>query len=64
MDGPRDYLPSEDTHINTNTIRYNLHVESKKKMMQIKFFLQNRNRRTDLDNQLMVTKGERWRGIN
>jgi len=38
MDGPRDYLPSEDTQRNTNIICYHLHVESKKKDANKVFF--------------------------
>ena len=42
-------------------IWYCLYVESKKKMVQMNL-LQNRNRVTDVENKLMVTKGERLRG--
>ena len=43
----------------TNTIWYNLHVESKKLYKWI--YLQNRNRLTDIENKLTVTKVE-WGG--
>ena len=40
----------------TNIIWYHLYVESKKWYKWI--YLQNRNRVTDVENKLMVTKGE------
>ena len=52
MDGPRDYH-AKWIQRKTNIIWYQLYVKSKK-MIQIK----NRNRLTDTENQLMVTKGE------
>ena len=47
---------SELGQTKTNILWYQLYVESKK-MMQIK--LPNRKRLTDIQNKLMVTKGER-----
>ena len=53
---------SEVNQIKTNTIRYHLYVESK---IWYKWtYLQNRNRLRDIENKLMVTKGERGGGIN
>ena len=60
MDGPRDYhtkwsKPDKD--------KYHLHVESKKKWYNWTY-IKNRHRPTDIENKLMVTKGERGGGIN
>ena len=50
-------IPSEISHKNTNIIWYHLYVESK---IWYKWtYLQNRNRLTDIENKVMVTKGER-----
>ena len=40
-----------------------LNVNCFLKVIQMNFFT-NRNRLTDIRNKLMVTKEERWRGIN
>ena len=50
-------IPSEISQIKTNII-YHLYVESKKKKIQ-RMYLQNRNRLTDIENKLKVTKGKR-----
>ena len=50
---------SEVSQRKTNITWYHLYVESKK-MIQINY-LQNRNRLTDIENKLMITKGERGR---
>lgn len=42
-------------------IWYLLYVKSKKKMTQMNFFLQNRNRLTDKENKLMITKEQNGR---
>ena len=47
---------SEVSQTETNTI-YCLYVESKK---IIQMNLQNRNSITDVENKLMITKGEKW----
>jgi len=52
MDGPRDY----DAKSKTN-IWYHLHMESKKKMIEMNLFT-NRNRFKDLASELIFTKGE------
>ena len=48
---------SEVSQIKTNIIWYHLYVESKKKKYKWTY-LQNRNGLTDIENKLMVTKGE------
>ena len=54
MDGPRDCHISEVSQTKTNITWYHLYVESKK---QYKWtYLQNRNRLSDIENKLMVTK--------
>ena len=53
MDGPRDYHIKWGIKANTN---YHLHVESK--IWHKWTYLRNRNRLTDIENKLMVTKGE------
>ena len=52
MDEPRDY-----TKMKSVRERYILYVESK--MGYKRTYLQNRNGLTDVENKLMVTKGER-----
>ena len=51
-------LESEVSQSKTNTIWYHLYVESLKKKRYKWTYLQNRNRFTDLENKLMVTKRE------
>ena len=46
----------------TNIICYHSHVESNFKKWYKWTYLQNRNRLTDIENKLMVTKGETYRG--
>ena len=53
---------SEISQTQINAARYHLYVQSKK-MVQMKLF-KNRNRLTDFENKLMVTKRNRGRGIN
>ena len=52
---------SEVSQTKTNIIWYHLYVEYKK-MIQMNLYLQNRNRLTDIENKLIVTKGERMEG--
>ena len=56
MDGPRDYHTKWRSQRKTNII-YHLYVESKKKWYKWTY-LQNQNRLTDLENELMVTGGK------
>ena len=51
----------EVSQAKTNIIWYHLYVESKKIMIQMNL-LTNRNRFTEVENKLMVTKGERGDG--
>ena len=48
---------SEISHTKTNTI-YHLYVDSKK-IIQMNIYTQNRNRLTDIEDKLLVTKGEK-----
>ena len=61
MDGPRDCC-AEWSQTQTNIIWYQLYVESKKKNKQKQWYkwtyLQNRNRITDVENKILVTKGQ------
>ena len=63
MNGPRDYHIkwSKSDRVKINIIWYHLYVESKKKRDEWTY-LQNRNRPTDIENKLMVTKWERGGG--
>ena len=58
MDGPRDYH-TKWSQTKTNIIWYHFYVKSKKWYKWT--HLQNRNILTDIENKLMVTKGERGR---
>ena len=48
---------SEISYTKTNTI-YHLYVDSKK-IIQMNIYTQNRNRLTDIEDKLLVTKGEK-----
>ena len=61
MDGLEILILSEVSQTKTNIIWYLLYVESKKKWYK-RTYVQNTNRLTDIENKLMVTKGERWVG--
>ena len=58
MDGPRDYYTKWSKR-KTNII-YCLYVETVKRMTTWTY-MKNRNRLTDIENQLIITKGERVR---
>ena len=63
MDGPRDYhIKWSKSDRERNIIWYPLYVWSIKGYKWT--YLQKRNRLTDIENKLMVTKGERGGGIN
>ena len=53
-------IPSEISQTKTNITWYHLYIESKKWYKWT--YLQNKNRLTDIENKLMVTKGKRWGG--
>ena len=63
LDGPRDHTkickPEKKTNYymvsSTHGIQKNIYKST---------HLQNRNKTIDTENKLMVTKGEKWRGIN
>ena len=62
MDGPRDYhtkwsKSDRERHISYD-ITYMWNVKKRYKWT----YLQNRNRLIDIENKLMVTKGESWGG--
>ena len=57
MDGPRDYY-TKWSQTKTNIIWYHSYVESNFKKWYKWTYLQNRNRLTDIENKLMVTKEE------
>ena len=50
---------SEVSQTKTNIMWYHLHVESNTKWCR-QTYLQNRNRLTDFENELLVTKGQQW----
>ena len=62
MDGPRDYHTKWSKSDKDKYHMILLFVESKKWYKWP--YLQKRNRVTDVENKFMVTKGERWGGIN
>ena len=62
MNGPRDCHTEWSKLDREKQIWYHLNVESKK-MVQMNLFI-NRNRVTYVENKLMVTRGEKGRGIN
>ena len=65
MNGTRDYHTKWNKSEKDNTICYHLFVESKNKQNRYKWtYLQNRNRLTDIENNLLVTKGDEGGGTN
>ena len=64
VDGPRDYYTKWSKSDRERQIPYDItymwNLKKKKKMIQMTY-LQNRNRLTDIENKLMVTKGGRER---
>ena len=65
MDGLRDYHTKGSKSDRERQISYITYMWNLKKRYKWTY-LQNRNRLTDVENTLMVTKGERWGdgGIN
>ena len=59
MDGPRGDSTKRNMSEKDKCLIISLSVESKKKK-RIQTYLQNRNRLTDFENKLMVTKVKRW----
>ena len=65
MDGPRDDHTKWSKSDREGQISYNIaYIENFLKKWYKWTYIQNRNRPTDVENKLMVTKGERWGGIN
>ena len=63
MDGPRDYHTKWSKSERERQISwYHLYMESK--IWHKLTYLQKRNRLTDIENKLMVTKGERGWGMD
>lgn len=60
MDGPRRYSVSELRQRETSTELFHLYAESKKPKQLNEI---NRNRCTDIENKLLVAKGERVGGM-
>ena len=64
MDGPRDYHTKWSKPDRERQISYDIDFMWNPKKTHKWTYLQGRNRPTDIDNKLMVTKGERRGGIN
>ena len=64
MDGPRDYHTKWSKPDRERQISYAITYMWNLKIWYKWIYLQNRNRPTDIEKKLMVTKGERGRGIN
>ena len=61
MDGPRNYHNMWSKSDRESQLAYDItYVEPKKIKWYKWIYLQNRNRFTDFENNLMVTKRERW----
>ena len=62
MDGPGDYHTKWSKSDRERQVTYDIaYMWNLKKLIQMNL-LQNRNRLTDLENELMVTRGEGWEG--
>ena len=64
MDGPTDYHTKWSKSDRERQISYDITYMGNLKQWYEWTYLQDRNRLTDIENKLMVTKGERWGGIN
>ena len=64
MDGPRDYHTKWSESDRERQISYDITYMWNLKKWYKWSYLQNRNGLTDIENKLMVTKGERGGGIN
>ena len=64
MDGPRDYHTKWSKPDRERQISYNVTYMQNLKKWYKWIYLQNRNRLTDIENKLMVTKVEEGEGIN
>ena len=60
MDGPRDYHTKWSKSERERQVSYDITYMWNLKKGYKWTYLQNRNRPTDIENKLMVTKGERW----
>ena len=61
MDGPRDCLLS---NVKSQTISYDIAYMWNLKKWYKRTYLQNRNRVTDVENKLMITKGQSGGKLN
>ena len=65
MNGPRDYHTKWSKPDRERQMSYNITYTCNLKRWYKWTYLQNRNRLTEFENKLMVTKGKRWgAGIN
>ena len=64
MDGSRDYHTKWSKSDRKRQISHDITYMWSLKKWYKWTYLQNRNRLTDIENKLMVTKGERWGGVN
>ena len=62
MDGPRDYHTKWSKSARERPISYDITYRWNLKNDTNELIYNNRNRLTDFENKLMVTKGERWGG--
>ena len=60
MDGPRDYHTKWSKSDKERQISYDIAYMWNLKECYKWTYLQNRNRLTDFENKLMITKGETW----
>ena len=64
MDGPRDYHTEWSKSDRERQIPYDIAYMWNLKKWYKWTYLQNRNRATDVENKLLVTRGKRGEGIN
>ena len=62
MNGPRDYHTKCSKSDRERQISYDITYMWNLKKFYKQSYLQNRNRLTDIENKLMVPKGESWGG--
>ena len=60
MDGPRDYHTKWSKSDRERQTSYDITYMWSLKKWYKRTYLQNRNRLTDIENKLTVTKGQRW----
>ena len=61
MEGPRDYHTKQSKSDRERQMPYDIiYMWNLKKKCYKSTYIQSRNRPTDIENKLMVAKGERW----